>query len=175
LNKFVIELEGTNIIYPWSKDINIGKCKSNFQEHLKDAKKMFVPGEENMVHIIGGEPLIHKSLPWFIDELTKIGYEINLRTNGLNTKRLLKCISFCAEIDLIYVQPENNTFYQTGYSQFKIEKALKFLGSIFKFYEGKLTVIYDSEPPCLTEDEIFYNIFKESYEMLSSEEYRWDI
>lgn len=54
---------------------------------LKERKKFL-----DAVAISGGEPTINKELPFFIKEIKKMGYFVELETNGTNSKMLNELI-----------------------------------------------------------------------------------
>ncbi len=60
------------------------------EETLKflESRKKWVEG----VVLTGGEPTIHKDLPYFIEKIKKLGYPVKLDTNGTNNVMLRQLI-----------------------------------------------------------------------------------
>jgi pyruvate formate lyase activating enzyme len=80
------------------------------------------------VCITGGEPTIHKDLPWLIKEIKQNGYSVKLDTNGSNPQMLEKLIA-SEEIDFISMDIKAPldpiSYYRTIGVQFDLKLILR--------------------------------------------------
>jgi len=118
----------------------VGYKEEDVLNFLKSRKK-YLDG----VCITGGEPLINKSLPEFLDKVKRIGYKIKIDTNGSNPE-LLKLIIEKGLVDYIAldvkIDKENYDILCGKEVNLKdIEKSMEIILDSGLNYEFRTTVI----------------------------------
>ena len=98
------------------------------------------------VCITGGEPTLHKDLPFFIEKIKKIGLSVKLDTNGTNPEMIKSLFdSGLCDYFAMDIKNDKETYAKTiglpKYDTSKIEKSVDFFLTGKADYEFRTTLI----------------------------------
>ncbi len=137
----------------YNKDLVLGNSGTISEEEilsfLKKRKEML----EGLV-ITGGEPLMHKDITNFLEQVKKLGYLIKIDTNGSYPKKLQEIIDkkLVDYLDMDVKAPRKKYDKLIGVKTDikKIEQSIKIIKNSGVDYEFKTTVV----PELLTKEDI---------------------
>jgi pyruvate formate lyase activating enzyme len=96
----------------------------------------------NSIVITGGEPTIHKDLPFFIKKVKEMGLKVKLDSNGSSPSMLKECIE---ELDVDYIAMDVKTslekYKMVGYKDVNnIKESINLIKEKAKDYEFRVTL-----------------------------------